>query len=300
MSNLSRASKNIIKWLALDFIKDAKFLTRILLVALLTLILIIVALNSFFYRNQLWLIFKHPPKDFSETITLNQNKTAFHEIIGEDLTFYAWSYEKPEHKKIIIFCPGVADNTFTSKGRLEYLQSTFKVNLFCADYPGYGKSKGKASEVSLNQYSKAVADFVLNNLKYDPQNIIPWGHSLGGYPAMKISSHLNPDTIILEGVFTSINAMAKVNHPILKNVIPFETINNNPMNLLELSKLSQAKHLIIHSEDDRTVPYFHALEIEKESNNSILLTTQDNHSISFETEPKHYTDFLSQHILTLK
>lgn len=81
--------------------------------------------------------------------------------------------------KYIIFSHGNASNIYHMGQYLIDLAQTYKICVICYDYPGYGKSKGPASEQNSYESLKSCVSYVVNGLMVNPQDIILIGQSLG-------------------------------------------------------------------------------------------------------------------------
>ncbi len=171
---------------------------------------------------------------------------------------------------VILFAHGNSWNATHFFKKVNFLaEKDYNVYLF--DYRGFGKSEGKPNEKGLYKDLEAAVKN-LEDLGITKNNIILWGHSLGGAIVADIASRSNFKGVILEGTFTSMDDMRKfvTSQPINgKGFLVFRNIAYNLMILTQRydtkSKIGKITSplLIVHSEEDETVPCFMAKELRK-------------------------------------
>lgn len=86
------------------------------------------------------------------------------------------------------------------------------------NYRGCGQSSGSPSEAGLYHDARAAWAYATGELGWHPDEIVLWGRSLGGAPAIKLAEEMiaaetPPLALILEAPFTSIQDMAVVAMP---------------------------------------------------------------------------------------
>jgi pimeloyl-ACP methyl ester carboxylesterase len=132
----------------------------------------------------------------------------------------------------------------------------FGASVLIVDYRGYGRSSSNhfPSEARIYQDAEAAWQYLIHEKKIEPQQIVIYGHSLGGAIAIELASH-HPEAggLITESTFTSIEEMAKEEH----------VYSSFPVHLLltqrfaSLYKIASIKVpiLFIHGTGDDLVPY---------------------------------------------
>lgn len=118
------------------------------------------------------------------------------------------------------------------------------------DYPGYGISEGRPNENSLYQAAAAAFTYLMVFAEVDPDKVILYGRSLGSGPSVELASKKVVAGLILDGAFTStFRVMTRW------QILPWDKFDN-------LAKLPEVHcpTLIIHGEQDKTVPFRHALD----------------------------------------
>lgn len=124
------------------------------------------------------------------------------------------------------------------------------VQVFIIDYRGYGKSEGKPTERGLYLDARAAWDYLVNERGVAPNRIIIFGKSLGGAPAIDLSTQVEPAGLIVQSSFTSAGDMAATVLPFLPRVFLHTKMDS-------LSKIHEVRcpKLFIHSQADEVVPY---------------------------------------------
>ena len=189
---------------------------------------------------------------------LVEERGSFQNSADVEIHYYTYFYPGYDESKLILFCPGMGAGHAEYFAEIEALcRGGFRVLTY--DYTGSGTSGG-ARLPSCNTPSRDAAE-LLEHLK--PQTeIIPVGHSLGGYTALNLANLL-PDVhraVILSG-FLSIadEMMGFVKLRLLANRIKAYEKKLDPRlgtldNRAYLAK-TQDKLLWIHSTDDPLVNY---------------------------------------------
>jgi pimeloyl-ACP methyl ester carboxylesterase len=229
-----------------------------------------------FYRIQSYFIYS--PQYGIEV--KNNNKTIEHEEITyqttDGMTIFAWyvpfvpkaplaadnpdaaaelkepvSLEAPVNPRgVILFCHGNAGNISQRIDSFEiFRQLGFSTFIF--DYRGYGKSEGKPSEKGTYRDAEGAWNYLVIKKKVKPEEIIVFGRSLGGGVASYLTKKYQPRALIIESSFTSISDMAKTFYPKL----PSRFLLRFRYNTRERLKDIHCPVLIIHSPDDRTIPF---------------------------------------------
>lgn len=161
----------------------------------------------------------------------------------------AWFFPSPGAKKTLLFFHGNAGNI---SHRMEKV-SIFKklgMNVFIVDYRGYGKSSGQPSEKGLYLDAQAAYDYLIENKKISPQDIIVFGESLGAQAAVDLASKNKAGGLILEESFTSAKDMSRAVYPFLPTI--FLSLRLDAAS--KIKKVTCPK-LIIHSRNDEIVPF---------------------------------------------
>jgi len=127
------------------------------------------------------------------------------------------------------------------------------LNLLVFDYRGYGLSHGHPSEPGTYADAQAAYRWLRSN-SFAPCHILAYGESLGGGVAAELASREPLAGLILQSTFTSIPDLASELFPWLPTrwlaSIHYDTIRTLRRLPLPL--------LLMHSRDDRLIPFHHA------------------------------------------
>lgn len=159
----------------------------------------------------------------------------------------------------LLHCHGNAGNITSRFPKAAALASLgFPVLLF--DYRSYGRSEhARLCEKAI--YEDAVSALnELHRLSFRDDQIIVHGVSLGGGPASYLAENFSLKALILESTFTSIPDMCKEVYPFIPKMLVGTQFNT----LKRIANLQLPK-LIIHGDQDETVPYWMGEELFSEA-----------------------------------
>lgn len=139
-----------------------------------------------------------------------------------------------------------------------FLDSTLRYhqlgyNLLLIDYRGYGKSTGgKPSEAKVYEDAEAAWQYLIGSRGVQPRQAIIYGLSLGGAVALDLAlRHPDAAGLIVEGSFTSMQAMGEIKHEYL----PVGLLLNQRFESLQKIPQLKIPLLLIHGTRDQKVPY---------------------------------------------
>jgi fermentation-respiration switch protein FrsA (DUF1100 family) len=160
-----------------------------------------------------------------------------------------------EAKGTVVHMHGNAQNMTAHWGYAEWLPAQ-GYNLFCFDYRGYGQSQGRPDPKGV--FEDAVA--ALAYARARGGKLFVFGQSLGGMLAIAASgaSHQGIAAVLAEAPVHSYFAWAEDMMPALQ--IPED---DDYCASTYVSKLAPVPLLILHSPQDRVVPYSHAVDLLK-------------------------------------
>ena len=125
-----------------------------------------------------------------------------------------------------------------------------RVNLFAFDYRGYGRSSGEPREAGLYLDARAAWDHVGQALGVRPEELVLFGHSLGGAVAIDCALDRKAAGLVVESAFTQIRDMARASYPNL----PLHLVARNQFRSIDkVGRLTLPK-LFIHGSSDERVP----------------------------------------------
>ena len=132
-------------------------------------------------------------------ITPSRELTNITDIRWKSFTFLGWGEEKlnahflaseNDSKDVILYLHGYNSSLGRGESRCQHM-NTLGPNIFSLDQRGFGEQKGKYEWTIL----KVIADIELllekipSILGYIPENLWIYGHSMGGFLTIRLSSH---------------------------------------------------------------------------------------------------------------
>ena len=164
-----------------------------------------------------------------------------------------WIPSAKPRDRVLLYLHGNGGNISSTLGRARrYQKLGFSVLL--VDYRGYGQSKGNfPSEARVYQDAQTAWNYLVNQRQIPPHQIFIYGHSLGGAIGINLAVHQPKAAgVIVESTFTSMRQMADQT-PIYR-FFPIDLIINQHFDSLSKIPLLQIPLLLIHGEQDRSVP----------------------------------------------
>ena len=170
-------------------------------------------------------------------------------VTDDNIKIHGWYVPHPDAKATLLFFHGNAGNV---SHRLESISIFHDIGLsvFIIDYRGYGISGGRPSEQGTYLDAMAAWDYLVDERRLRPEEIIVFGRSLGGAVAAWLAAKVTPAAVILESTFTSIKDLGKHYYPYL----PVSRIARILYPVDEYISSFDCPVLIIHSHQDEVVP----------------------------------------------
>ena len=162
----------------------------------------------------------------------------------------------PNNKMYAIFFHGNAEDVNLANEMLTHIKSTLSVNVIAPEFAGYGIYSGYPTEGQLFNDAVNVFDYMVQEMKINPNNIIIFGRSLGTSIATHLASKRRGAALILISPFLSIRHMIR---DILGRFISFAIRDRFKSG--EYIKLVESPILIIHGQIDSIIKYYHATEL---------------------------------------
>ena len=162
----------------------------------------------------------------------------------------------PNNKIYAIFFHGNAEDVNLANEMLTHIRSTLSVNVIAPEFAGYGIYSGYPTEGQLFNDAINVFDYIVEEMKINPNNIVIFGRSLGTSIATHLASKRRCASLILISPFLSIRHMIK---DILGRFISFAI--KDRFRSGEYIKDVESPILIIHGQIDSIIKYYHATEL---------------------------------------
>lgn len=171
----------------------------------------------------------------------------------------AWWVAVPGSPIATLYLHGNGGNLAHRPGHLREMAAAGS-SVLIVDYRGYGKSDGRPTERGLYRDADAAYDHLIA-IGYQPAQIVIHGESLGSAVAADLASQRACAALILECPFTSLSAVAGT-------VVPFVgRLFAGGYNTRAKIRKVHVPVLIIHGDQDETVPYEMGRAVYEAANN---------------------------------
>jgi fermentation-respiration switch protein FrsA (DUF1100 family) len=221
-----------------------------LLSIILVLLIAYWGLGTILYFMQPSFIFSptreepYSPADIGLEFEKVQLKTDDHLILS------AWFIPAKKAQFTILFCHGNGGNiAYTLDSINIFYELGFNCLIF--DYRGYGASQGKPTEEGTYMDAQAAYNWLVNEKKIKPEEIIMFGRSLGGCIAAHLAKNVKAKGLVIESGFTSYADIGQKFYPYM----PVRMFARYSFKTSEHLKKVKCPVLIIHSRNDEIVPF---------------------------------------------
>ncbi len=163
----------------------------------------------------------------------------------------AWYVPHQEAKTTLLWLHGNGGNLSDRVRQIKRFHDRLQVNILMVDYREYGKSEGEASEEGTYLDAEAAFDYIA--AFKNRGKVFVYGQSLGCAVAIELTLRRHANGLILEAPFLSVREMAKVHYGWLPvgGLITTEYNNAGKIGTVHVPLL------ILHGDQDETVPYTH-------------------------------------------
>lgn len=157
-------------------------------------------------------------------------------------------------KRVILYFHGNTGSIKRWAVNAEELTS-YGFDVFIIDYRGYGKSRGRRSEVAMHGDAEAAFRYLLHS--YAEQDIVIYGRSLGSGFAVPLAKKHSQSPLVLETPFFSLLEIAEQQAP----YVPIGFLLRFPLRSDEIIGQLKNPLIIFHGTKDRVVPYQSGLKL---------------------------------------
>jgi len=171
----------------------------------------------------------------------------------DKISLLAWFHEGDKDKPFLVYFHGNSFDIGERAYRIKKYNDEGLSTLIVA-WRGYSGNKGTPSEKNLYLDGKATIQWILENTKFNTEDIINYGESLGSGVAVELNLKYNFLCTVLEAPFTSIVDVASKRYKIYPTKLLVKDKFDN------LKKIDQIKSplLVISGKKDEIVPHFHS------------------------------------------
>ena len=221
--------------------------------------LIVVCCLHLYFRYFEWKNIYYPTREISitpESLGLNFEDVFFE--TDDHVMLNGWYVPCEGATSTFLFCHGNAGNISDRLDSIDIFHD-IGLNVLIFDYRGYGKSRGFPTERGTYLDAMAAYKWLISEKKLDEDKIIIFGRSLGGAIAIDLAAKINKGLLISESAFTSIIDIGKELYPFL----PVKYCTSIKYDSIQKIKNVKIPKLIIHSEDDEIIPFYHGEKLFK-------------------------------------
>ena len=209
---------------------------------------------------------------------------------GDGTRLHAWFIPAADARGTLLFNHGNAGNIAHRLDSISLFHS-LGLNILIFDYRGFGESEGKPSEKGTYLDAQAAWDYLLEERRIPPEEIIIFGRSLGAAIAAELASQQPSAGVILESAFTSVPDMAASIYPWL----PVRLLSRYRYNNLDKVERITSPLLVVHSREDDIIPYAHGEQLFAIANEpKQFLELRGRHNNGYHVSRKVYTETLQQ------
>ncbi|HLY16152.1 MAG TPA: alpha/beta hydrolase [Bryobacteraceae bacterium] len=165
----------------------------------------------------------------------------------DGVRLHAWFVAAPGSALATLYLHGNGGNLAHRPGHLREIAAAGS-SVLIPDYRGYGKSDGRPTERGLYSDADAAYDYLIG-AGYQPAQIVVHGESLGSAVAVDLAARRPCARLILESPFTSLSEMAGTIVPLVGRLFAHGFNTRRKISGVHVPLL------VIHGDQDRTVPY---------------------------------------------
>lgn len=193
---------------------------------------------------------------------------------------HAWWCTSSKSQWYVLYCHGNAGNLSFREPLIDLWLKRVGAAVLIFDYPGYGRSPGRAHEK--NCYASGHAAYQwLRRQGISPERIVLFGESLGGGVAVELAISEPHAALVLLATFTSIPDIAQEIFPF----VPARWLVRTRFDNLRKIRQYSGPLLVIHGQQDTLIPPQHAQRLFEACPSSqkklLLVPGHDHNSIGF-------------------
>lgn len=169
---------------------------------------------------------------------------------NENLNIIQFETSKPVRGVVLYFHGNRKNISWYAKFAPMFTEMGYEV--WMIDYPGYGKSTGKITEIKLFDYASQL--YKLAGKKFSADSIIIFGKSIGTGIAAELAANVKCRRVILETPYYSLSTVAGRFFPIY----PMEQLTRVNIKTWEYFPSIKAPVTIFHGTSDNVISYNNA------------------------------------------
>lgn len=201
--------------------------------------------NAFLYRPtpaaREW---RTPPNDRVRDVELR---------LTDGTRIHAWwcpTRDGQPSQGALLHCHGNGGNLSHRGASVELWHEQLNLAVLLFDYPGYGKSEGRPSEMGCYAAADAAYDWLVNQQRVPAERVLIYGGSLGGAVAVDVGSRRPHRGLVLVSTFASVPEMAAL---VFRSRLAGRFIGQRFDSLAKIERCHKPVFLA-HGTADRVVP----------------------------------------------
>lgn len=173
-------------------------------------------------------------------------------ITSDGVAIHGWYLPRTNARATLLFLHGNGGNI---SDRLETLRLFHRLGLavLIIDYRGYGRSDGEPSEQGTYLDAEAAWQWLVEQQRLAPEQIVIFGRSLGGAVAAWLAQQHPAGALLLESTFTSLPDIGSELYPFL----PVRWLSRFQYATIQRLPSIHSPLWVGHSPDDELVRYHH-------------------------------------------
>ncbi|HUS72266.1 MAG TPA: alpha/beta hydrolase [Sedimentisphaerales bacterium] len=210
----------------------------------------------------------------------------------DGLRLSGWYIPAENAEFTVLFCHGNGGNMMH---RLDSINIFHNLGLSCFifDYRGYGSSEGKPTEEGTYLDVMSAYQWLTEEKKISPEDIIIFGRSLGGSIAAQLAAKVEAGSLIIESGFTSYVDIGRKFYPYM----PVRWFARFSYRTIDYLSDVRCPVMIIHSRNDDVVPFEFGQDLYEAANEpkefvEIFGSHNDGFLVSAEIYKKAWTKWL--------
>ncbi len=145
------------------------------------------------------------------------------------------------------------------------------MGVLLVEYPGYGRSEGLPSQISIEETFAAAYDVLAARKDVDASRIVLFGRSLGGGAVCALTAQRPSAALILMSTFISTRSLA------VKYLAPGFLVRD-PFENLKAVQNYPGPVLVMHGKFDEVIPYRHGLSLYQAAQKGKMITYESGHN----------------------
>jgi fermentation-respiration switch protein FrsA (DUF1100 family) len=169
---------------------------------------------------------------------------------ADNIKLNAWFIPAKNARFTILYCHGNGGNIMH---RLDTINIFYELGLNCFifDYRGYGNSEGSPSEEGTYIDVETAYNWLINEKKIPPENIIIFGRSIGGSIATYLAGKVTAKALVVDSAFTSYVDIGKKFYPYM----PVKWFARFKYDTISYIRKVNCPVMVIHSQNDEMIPF---------------------------------------------